>query len=61
MSNVKQAAPKSLEAADILKDGHPLANPFRKWLEGKGHPATKRQARKFLTQFPQFRTMQKAA
>ena len=38
-----------IKAADVLKENHPLNNPFRKWLQGKGDaPATKRQARKFL-------------
>mgnify|MGYP001291916152 CR=1 FL=1 len=50
-----------IKAADVLKESHPLNNPFRKWLQSKGDaPATKRQARKFLTEFPQFRSIKAA-
>ena len=42
-----------MNASDILKASHPLNSTFVKWLDGK--EATKRQARKFLQQFPQYR------
>jgi hypothetical protein len=52
---------QQIQAADVLKESHPLNNPFRKWLQGKGDaPATKRQARKFLSQFPQFKAIKAA-
>ncbi len=42
-----------MTAVEILKDDHPAHSHFVKWLEGK--EATKRQARKFLQIFPNYR------
>lgn len=42
-----------LSAADILAEDHPVNKHFIKWLGDK--QATKRQARKFLQAFPQYR------
>jgi hypothetical protein len=39
-------------AADLLKSDHPLNKAFTAWLGDK--TATKRQARKFLQQHPQY-------
>ncbi len=47
-----------MAAKELLNEAHPLNKTFRKWLGDK--PATKRQARKFLQAFPQFRTPQEA-
>jgi hypothetical protein len=43
---------KPLVAADLLKSAHPLNATFVAWLNGK--EATKRQARKFLAENPQY-------
>lgn len=40
-------------ANDLLSADHPLHKTFTKWLHGK--EATKRQASKFLQQYPQYR------
>lgn len=40
-------------AADVLKSDHPANKHFLKWLDGK--EPSKRQARKFLQAFPQYR------
>lgn len=40
-------------ANDLLKSDHPLHKTFMQWLKGKD--ATKRQASKFLQQYPQYR------
>ena len=40
-------------AADILKEDHPLYKKFGAWIGDK--PITKRQARKFLQSYPQYR------
>ena len=49
-----------IKAADVMKAEHPLNNPFRKWVQAKGAPETKRQARKFLAEFPQFKMIKAA-
>jgi hypothetical protein len=49
----KKEVKRELAAADILKADHPVNKHFTKWLQGK--EATKRQARKFLQAFPQYR------
>jgi len=49
----KQEERKQLNAADLLDEKHPVHNHFVKWLNGK--EASKRQARKFLQAFPQYR------
>jgi hypothetical protein len=60
-NEAKQAAPKPLVAADVLNAKHPLSGPFTAWLAAKNKklgtdsPATKRQARKFLAQYPKYR------
>lgn len=43
-------------AADLLSATHPLHKSFIAWLKGK--EPTKRQARRFLAQFPRFRQAQ---
>lgn len=57
----KTEAPKPLVAGDLLNSKHPLHGSFSHWLAKKNErlgtdsPATKRQARKFLSQFPKYR------
>lgn len=46
-------APRALVAADLLSDKHPAHKHFIKWC-GEKEP-TKRQARKFLQEFPAYR------
>ena len=48
-----------MKATDVLKLDHPLHKAFVKWLDGR--EATKRQARKFLQLYPQYRQGAKAA
>jgi hypothetical protein len=60
---IKQAdaGPKELVAADLLNSKHPLNGAFSKWVKqrneatGNNTPPSKRQARKFLAKFPNFR------
>jgi len=52
MSETKEVKVE-MNAADILKSDHPVNKHFVKWLDGK--EPTKRQARKFLQAFPQYR------
>lgn len=56
-----KVVPSSLTAADLLKDTHPLHAAFVKWGKAKGQEPSKRQGRKFLQTFPQFRDLPKAA
>jgi hypothetical protein len=44
---------RELRAADLLDEKHPVHTHFVKWLDGK--EMSKRQARKFLQAFPQYR------
>jgi hypothetical protein len=53
MTETKSESTVQLIAADILDKEHPIHAHFVKWLAGK--EPTKRQARKFLQQFPQYR------
>jgi hypothetical protein len=53
MSETKTETPKELAARDLLDEKHPVHKHFKAWLDGK--EATKRQARKFLQAFPQYR------
>lgn len=53
MSETKTETPKELVASDLLDEKHPVHKHFKAWLDGK--EATKRQARKFLQAFPQYR------
>lgn len=46
----------AVNAADILKEDHPLHRAFTKWLGDK--TASKRQAREFLQAYPQYREVQ---
>lgn len=50
MSEVQQ---KELTARELLDEKHPVHKHFVAWLDGK--EASKRQARKFLQAFPQYR------
>ena len=49
------------KAADIMAESHPLHRSFKAWCErrnaqhGGGAELTKRKARKYLAQFPQYR------
>lgn len=45
----------NVTANDIRKIGHPLFTPYIKWLGNRQD--TKRQARKFLQKYPQYRVM----
>ena len=45
-------------AADLLKEGHPKHNAFRKWCLGRDKEITRRQARKFLQLHPEFRNIE---
>jgi len=42
-----------MSASELLNESHPVHKTFLRWLAGK--EATKRQARKFLAQFPLYR------
>jgi hypothetical protein len=44
-----------LKASDLLKSDHPLHQAFTNWVRAKNGSATKRQARKFLQEFPKYR------
>ena len=54
---------RPLGPADIIAAGHPLRGPLVAWLLAKGQklgqdlPLTKRQARKFLAAYPQYRAI----
>lgn len=52
-TKTEEKAPKELRARDLLDEKHPVHAHFVRWLAGK--EATKRQARKFLQAFPQYR------
>lgn len=52
MSETKET--KVVSAADILKSDHPAHKHFIQWLGDK--EPTKRQARKFLQSFPNYRS-----
>lgn len=59
MSNTTETTKSvPLVAADLLKSAHPLNATFVAWLAGKD--ATKRQARKFLAENPQYVTAKQA-
>jgi hypothetical protein len=49
----EEKAPKELTARDLLDEKHPIHKHFVQWVGEK--EATKRQARKFLQAFPQYR------
>jgi hypothetical protein len=53
MTETKTEERKELHARDLLDEKHPVHKHFVAWLAGK--EATKRQARKFLQAFPQYR------
>ncbi len=42
-------------AAHVLKLDHPANNHFMKWVKEHGQEPSKRQARKFLQAFPQYK------
>jgi hypothetical protein len=44
-----------MNAADIMKDGHPLNKSFVAWCKARTTEPTRRQAQKYLQQFPQYR------
>lgn len=54
---------RPLGPADIIAANHPLRGPLVAWLQAKGQklgqdlPVTKRQARKFLAAYPQYRAI----
>jgi len=53
MTETKQEERKELNARDLLDEKHPVNKHFVAWLGEK--QASKRQARKFLQEFPQYR------
>lgn len=54
MSETKKT--RQLQASDLLNIGHPLHEAFVKFC-GDNEP-TKRQARKFLSKYPQYRAVE---
>jgi hypothetical protein len=48
-------AEADIKAAFLLIASHPLNAPFVKWCSDRGTVPTKRQARKYLKQFPSLR------
>lgn len=50
-----------MNAAELLNEACPLHKSFLAWCKAKGNEPTKRQAAKYLTKFPQFRPLAKAA
>lgn len=47
-----------MRAVELFVSSHPLHAAFVRWLNGR--EMTKRQARKFLQQFPQYREIKSA-
>lgn len=52
---------KELFAADILKSDHPLNKSFVSWLEKRHAQPTKRKAREFLAEYPQYREVKEVS
>ena len=55
MTSETKEKTRELNAADLLDPQHPVHKHFQQWLQGR--QATKRQARKFLQQFPKYRNV----
>ena len=61
VEKAKKDEPKPLVAADLLKTDHPLHQPLVSWMADKGKElVTRRQARKFLAEFPHYRAARAA-